>query len=288
AEVADASQYGVAIVDDDGVVRGFVEKPQPDKAPSNLALAGIYAIPSEYLKHLKSLRPSPRGELELTDLLNLMASEGGLNYITVREGPWRDVGRPWDYLLATRDALERELTARVEGEVHPTAILSGPVYVARGAYVGPFTVIEGPAYIGEDAKVGPSAHVRPYTALLRGVKVGFSVEVKASILLEAAKAPHLNYVGDSIIGEGVNLGAGTITANLRFDHKNVKMTVKGRRMDTGLRKLGAVIGGYAQTGINVSIMPGVKIGSYAWIWPGCVVWRDVASGERYRCWGGHE
>ncbi len=281
-EVGKPSEYGVAVIED-GEVRGFVEKPEPGREPSNLALAGVYALSREALQRLGDLKPSPRGELELTDLLSVLAVEGALGFRRVQEGPWRDVGRPWDYLLAFRDAIENELEPRISGEVHPTAVLEGPVYIAPGARVGPNTIVEGPAFIGSGAKLGPCTRVRPYTALLDGAKAGFSVEVKASILLEGAKAPHLNYVGDSIVGEHVNLGAGTVTANLRFDHRTVKMTVKGRRVDTGLRKLGAVIGGYAQTGINVSIMPGVKIGSYARIWPGCVVSRDVPGGAEYRC-----
>lgn len=127
--------------------------------------------------------------------------------------------------------------------------------------------------------------MRPYTVILAGARVGFASEVKASILMEDARAPHLNYVGDSILGEHVNLGAGTVTANLRFDGATIKMTVKGVRVDTGLRKLGAIVGGHAQTGINVSIMPGVKIGSYALVYPGCVVYRDVPRGGVLKCNG---
>ena len=103
------------------------------------------------------------------------------------------------------------------------------------------------------------------------------------MFFEDAKAPHLSYVGDSVLGEHVNLGAGTVTANLRFDRKTVKMNVKGRRVDTGRRKLGAIIGGHAQTGINVSLLPGVKIGSYAIVYPGCVVYRDVETRGVYKC-----
>jgi UDP-N-acetylglucosamine diphosphorylase/glucosamine-1-phosphate N-acetyltransferase len=283
AEVDDPSEYGVAIVEG-GMVKGFVEKPLKGREPSRLALTGVYALSSEALRELRSLKPSPRGEFELTDILNKLASNRSLGYVSLEEpGAWRDIGRPWDYLLAARKALGEELEPRVEGDIHPTAVIEGPVYIAPGARVKANSVIEGPSYIGPEAEVGPCGHIRPYTILSYSSKAGFATEVKASILLEEAKAPHLNYVGDSIIGEHVNLGAGTITANLRFDKASIRMTVKGRRVDTGLRKLGAVIGGYAQTGINVSLMPGVKVGSYARIWPGCRVARDVPSGAEYKC-----
>ncbi len=85
-----------------------------------------------------------------------------------------------------------------------------------------------------------------------------------------------------MLGEHVNFGAGTLIANLRFDEQPVKVNVKGKRESSGRKKLGAFVGGYAKTGINVTILPGVKIGAYAWIYPGAVVNRDVGMGEFYR------
>jgi bifunctional UDP-N-acetylglucosamine pyrophosphorylase/glucosamine-1-phosphate N-acetyltransferase len=106
--------------------------------------------------------------------------------------------------------------------------------------------------------------------------------VKNSIVMDSTHAAHLSYVGDSVLGEGCNLGAGTVTANIRFDKMNVRMSVKGRRIDSGRRKLGTIMGDNAQTGINVSLVPGVKVGSGAWIAPGLTVYEDVPSGEFLR------
>ncbi len=100
--------------------------------------------------------------------------------------------------------------------------------------------------------------------------------------MEDSKIPHLSYVGDSVICEDVNLGAGTLVANLRFDENHVKMRIKGKLEDSGRKKLGTVIGGHSRIGINVTILPGVKIGSYARIYPGAVVNRDVNKGEFFR------
>ena len=277
-------EYGVLEVED-GILRGVREKPDPESTPSD-ALVFIGGLRLDYdatIGYLRKLKPSPRGELEVTDALNSMARDYEVRVLGA-QWPWLDVGRPWDLLRANRLALEEPgFKPKLEGEVHPTAVVEGPVYIAPGARVRPHSVIEGPAYIGGGAEVGPNAHLRPYTVMLEGSKAGFSTQVKASLLMEHSKAPHLNYVGDSVVGEHVNLGAGTVTANLRFDGKTVKVTVKGVRVDSGLRKLGAFIGGHAKTGINVSIMPGVKIGSYAVIYPGCVVTRDVAPSETYKC-----
>ncbi len=89
-------------------------------------------------------------------------------------------------------------------------------------------------------------------------------------------------MGDSIIGEGCNFGAGTITANIRFDEKNIIVNIKGERVDSGRRKLGTIMGDDVQTGVNVSLMPGVKVGSGAWIAPGLTIYRDVPSGSLIR------
>jgi len=130
-------------------------------------------------------------------------------------------------------------------------------------------------------EIGPNAYIRPYSVICSGSKIGFSVEVKESVLFENVHAHHLAYIGDSVICENVNLGAGTVLANLRHDGATVKMTIKGIREDTDRRKLGAIIGAGVKTGINVSVMPGVKIGSNSWILPGVVVYRDIPSNTIY-------
>jgi len=138
-------------------------------------------------------------------------------------------------------------------------------------------------FVGEGAIVGPNAYLRPGTSLGKGAKVGAGCEVKNSIVMDDdAKIPHLCYVGDSVLGNGVSLGAGTITANLKFNDSNVESRVKGKMVDSGQRKLGAFFGDGAKTGINVSIFPGVKIGADAWIGPGAVVRADVPSKARVR------
>ncbi len=255
------------------------EKPQ--NPSSNVINGGIYKLSSDIFYYIDKLVPSPRNELELTDAINLMVAHTKVN-VVVHEGLWMDVGRPWQVIEANRQLMETEMHSEVKGIVQEGVKLIGKVYIDEGAEVYSGTVIEGPAYIGSDTEVGPMAHIRPYSVLGKKSKVGAFVQVKESVVMEGAKLPHLNYVGDSVICEEVNLGAGTITANLRFDEKEVTMRVKGVRVPTGRRKLGAIIGGHAKTGINVSILPGVKIGAYATIYPGSVVSRDVERGEFYR------
>ncbi|MEM1938780.1 MAG: sugar phosphate nucleotidyltransferase [Acidilobaceae archaeon] len=276
-------EFGVLDVKE-GVLRRVVEKPKHGEVKSDLVFAGALKINWDFLDYFLNLSLSPRGEYEVTEALNNIASRSDVYVEVLESNTWVDIGRPWDLLVANRVALKSELKTMIKGEVHPTAVIDGEVVIEEGAQVKPYTVIEGPAYIGKSTVIGPHSHLRAYNVILDNARIGSFTQVKASIILEYSRVPHLNYVGDSIVGEYSNLGAGTIIANYRFDEANVKVTIRGERIDSGLNKLGALIGGYVKTGINVSILPGIKIGSRAWIWPGCLVNRDVESGERYNCW----
>ena len=148
--------------------------------------------------------------------------------------------------------------------------MCGPVVIGKGALVKSGTYIEGPVVIGERAVVGPNSYLRANTVLGPDTKVGAASEVKNSIIMAHSHIPHLNYVGDSIICERCNLGAGTKIANLRLDERNIHVVLKGKYMDTGRRKLGAIIGDDVKTGINATIDVGTIIGEGSFIGPGCV------------------
>jgi len=274
--VADPWNYGVVVTDGFKVV-DIVEKPKPSNILSSIYVnTGIYLLNSKIFNYIDDVKPSPRGELELTDAIKLAIKDGGdVRAIHIPEGYWMDVGKPWNVIDVNKALLQGMMGKTVRGDVEGNVVIKGPIHIGDGSIIKSGTYIEGPAYIGENCEVGPNTYIRPYTVLCNGVKVGSSVEVKESVVMENAKLPHLNYVGDSVVCEDVNLGAGTITANFRFDEGNVKMNIKGEKVDTGRKKLGAIIGGHVRTGINVSIMPGVKIGAWSWIYPGIVVYRDI-------------
>ncbi|GAI79058.1 unnamed protein product [marine sediment metagenome] len=125
-----------------------------------------------------------------------------------------------------------------------------------------------------------NAFIRPYTSVGDNCHIGIS-EVKNSLIFSKSNVPHFNYVGDSIICENVNLGAGSKTSNLRFDNKNVKVNIEGKLIDSGRRKLGAFIGPNVQTGINASIMCGKKIGENSIIGAHTLVVEDVSPNTLY-------
>jgi bifunctional UDP-N-acetylglucosamine pyrophosphorylase/glucosamine-1-phosphate N-acetyltransferase len=149
------------------------------------------------------------------------------------------------------------------------------VFVAEHARIRSGSYIEGPTYIGEGSDIGPNCYIRPYTSIGRGVRVGNACEIKNCIIMDKTHIGHLSYIGDSVIGEDCNIGAGTITANLRLDVKPVKMVIRDEIVDSGRLKLGVMMGDDVKTGVGTLLMPGVKIGCNSWVGPNVIVNRDV-------------
>ncbi len=250
--VDDPSRYGVLRVED-GAVREVVEK-SPDP-PGNLVNAGAYRLGADAWRYLEDVGASPRGEVELPDVLNQAANEGH-SVAPVEVSEWLDVGYPWD-LLEAAELLLPNLEPRVEGTVEDGVTLEGDVVVAEGAHLRSGTYVRGPAIIGPGCHLGPNCYVRAHTVLVGGNRVGHGVEVKNSVLLQGVTVGHLSYVGDSVLGRDVNLGAGTKVANLRHDGANVHAGKD--RVDTGRRKFGVVLGEGVHTGINTSLNVGVML-----------------------------
>lgn len=269
ARVEDTASYGVFEVKDGRALRVAEKSTTP---PSDLANAGVYFAPAGFADLLARLKPSPRGELELTDALqDSFDATGGWGLVEVDD--WLDVGRPWDLLTAGARALA-ELDETRDGIVEAGATLHGKVIVAQGAHVKAGAYVEGPVYIGPRSIVGPNCHIRPHTVILSDCKVGNASEVKASLLMDGTHVGHLGYVGDSVLGERVNLGAGTLVANLRHDGKSVKVMQGGERVDTRRRKLGVILGDDVHTGINTSLNVGVMLPAGAATRPGEVVMKS--------------
>ncbi len=182
---------------------------------------------------------------------------------------------PWD-LLAANERYVSALTENfIQGEVHPSAVIEGIVHIGPGTRILPGVFIEGNVVIGANCKIGPNCYIRGNTSIGDHCHIGQSVEIKNCLILSHTNVGHLSYIGDSILGEHVNLGAGTTTANLRHDGKNHRSMVNGELVDTGRRKFGTIIGDHAHTGINTSIYPGRKLGPHTSTRPGEVVQHDL-------------
>lgn len=275
AEVPDPRPFGVIETDGDRV-KSIEEKPRAPK--SHLINAGIYVFDPEIFTLIDATPKSSRGEYEITDTIRMLLAKQDVHGFRL-PGEWLDVGRPWD-LLRANAALLAPLKGAVRGTVDAGASLVGEVLVEEGAHVRPGSHIEGPTIIGPGAEVGPNCYVRPSTSVGPHAKVGNACEVKNSILMAGTHVPHQNYVGDSILGERCNLGAGTKVANLRLDESNIRVMWRGTEVDTGLRKLGVIMGDDVKVGINASIDAGTVVGEGSFIGPGAAVRGNIAPRSR--------
>jgi bifunctional UDP-N-acetylglucosamine pyrophosphorylase/glucosamine-1-phosphate N-acetyltransferase len=273
--VDNPESYGIVELDEKKRVKRIVEKPAAGRATSNLANAGVYVFSHEVFDKIQQTEATARGEWELTDAVTLLAKEDKIVLAAeLSKDDWFDVGRPWDLLDANNWELKR-MDHKVLGTIEQGANLIGPVTVAESTRIRSGAYIEGPCFIDEECDVGPNCFIRSGTSLGKKVRVGNACEIKNSIVMDNTHIGHLSYVGDSILGEHCNLGAGTVTANYRLDAGIIKMMVKDQLVNTGRQKLGAVLGDNVKTGIKSLFMPGVKVGVNSWVGPNVMVERDL-------------
>lgn len=275
--VKNPSSYGVLRMQD-GMMKEIVEKPQ--RPTGNLINASIYLFDPLIFDHIRATGLSSRGEYEITDSLCLMAEKEGVA-VHELQGEWLDIGSPWDLLDANRMIMDH-MERRIQGIVEPGCHLHGAVVVEEGARIRSGSYIEGPVYISAGCDIGPNCYIRAHTCLGPDCRIGNACEVKNTLVFSGSKIPHQSYVGDSIIGQNCNLGAGTKVANLRFDHRSIRVKVKDREVDTGRRKLGVIMGDDVNTGINSVILPGTIINKGASIGPGAKAQGVIGPGSFIR------
>jgi UDP-N-acetylglucosamine diphosphorylase/glucosamine-1-phosphate N-acetyltransferase len=271
AKVENALQYGIVDLKGKQVVKIYEKTERPF---TNIINAGIYHFNKHIFDCIRKTEKSPRGEFEITDSINMLVSKEPMEGIFLTE--WRDVVYPW-HLLDANEELLKKIKTKIQGMVEKNVTIKGPVSVGKGTIVRSGTYIEGPVVIGNNSKIGPNCYIRSYTTIGNSCHIGNASEVKNSIVMDHSNIPHLNYVGDSIIGQNCNLGAGTTVANLRLDKKNVTVTLNGKKIDTKRKKLGAIIGDNVQTGINATINIGSMIGNDVFIGPAGFIKGEVVS-----------
>ncbi len=279
--------YGIVITNEKGSIESIIEKPLKEDVPEGYANIGIYSLNRDIFSSIvemeKNNLTSPRGEYEITYAINQLLRTKKYPSMLVKADEtdyWFDIGRPWDLLEAKKEILEDYSDSR-EGKIQENVHIEGKVIIKKNSVIKSGTYIEGPAFIDEGAIIGPNCYIRKYTYIGKEARIGNGCEVKNSIIGDEVHAAHLSYIGDTIISPKCNLGAGTITANLRLDKKTIPVVVKGKKEDSNRRKLGAIIGEEVETGIGALIMPGIKIGSNSWIGAGAIVKEDVPSETIY-------
>ncbi|MDR2778672.1 MAG: UDP-N-acetylglucosamine diphosphorylase [Puniceicoccales bacterium] len=156
--------------------------------------------------------------------------------------------------FAILDVLSRSPKPRQD--IPPGCAIGKDVFIHQSVQLPPVCVIEGPAYIDEGTNIRPFTYVRENVIIGKNCLIGNSCELKNAILLNNGQVPHFNYVGDSVLGNFVHLGAGVILANLRLDKKDIIIRHNGVQIQTGMKKIGAIIGDHSELSCNSVINPG--------------------------------
>jgi len=177
--------------------------------------------------------------------------------------------RPWDWLPQIAVALGKwKFAASSAGPAIPPGVqIEGPVYLHRSVKLPPYASISGPVWIGPETVIRPGALIRPNVIVGAGSVLGNACEYKNCLLMDRVETPHYNYVGDSILGSRAHLGAGAICSNLRLDRQPIVIRTADAVFETGMRKLGAILGEDAEVGCNGVLNPGTLLGRRSLVMP---------------------
>ncbi len=266
---------GYLVVNSANELKNIVEKPKPGQEPSNLVniLAHLHTDPKRLLDYMERVKTSKDDVYECA--LDQMAGDGYKIKVIPYDDFWAPIKYPWHIFDAVKYFLDLS-----QPEISPSASISekatiqGTVVIADNVRVLENAVIRGPVYIGPDSVIGNNTLVREYSHIGADCVIGYSTEIKNSYVGDGCWT-HSSYIGDSIVGKNCSFGAGTILSNLRFDEQNISVKVGTDVINAGRNKLGAIIGDNCRTGVNVSIMPGIKIGPDSVVGPHVCLTKDL-------------
>ena len=262
--VKNPSSFGVVECHDD-FVRSITEKPENPPADS-LVNTGLYFLDKSIFDF--KIEKSPRGELEFTDYIRALIMNQRLYFATASK--WMPVSYPWNLLEANEYMIEKTKKS-LRGKIEKGCVIIGNVEIESSVFIKSGTRIEGPVRIESGTIIGPNAFIRGNTIIGKDCRIGAGVEIESSVIGNGVYISHLTYIGDTIIGENCNIGGGTIITNMRLDKQSIKIEVKGKKINSGRKKFGAVIGDRVSIGINCSVMPGTMIKNDSLIYPASVV-----------------
>ena len=185
------------------------------------------------------------------------------------------VKNAWEILPKIGPYLKAHLRNGSQAKLIGSPVIGENVFLGEGTIVEPGVYIRGPAWIGKNCEIRHGAYIRENVIAGDGCVLGNSCEFKNCVLLSGAHVSHFSYVGDSVVGGDVNLGAGVILSNYRLDGQAIRVRVAGQLVETGLRKFGAMVGDRASIGCNAVVNPGSLVAKEARILPG-TIWHGAA------------
>lgn len=183
---------------------------------------------------------------------------------TIAKPLLESVDYPWEALPKIKDFII-ELGKTLDPEIYEQK--GENIWIAKSATVFPSAYLGGPLIICEDAEVRHCAFIRGSAIVGKGAVVGNSTELKNSILFDGVQVPHYNYIGDSILGYKAHTGAGTITSNLKSDKSLVTVLCEEEKVETGVKKFGAMLGDHVEVGCNSVLNPGSVVGRNTNVYP---------------------
>ncbi len=270
-------EYGIVKIEEDRAL-DLVEKPAPGSEPSRTRLVGVYLLTKRFFDCYRRVREHPYA---FEDALKLLMHEGMVRIVKISEEP-PTLKYPWDLFPLAQLLMERNITDQKiapSAQIHKSALIEGPVWIGEDVKIFEHAVVKGPCFLGDHCVVGTGSLVRESNIEAHTV-IGAHAEVARSIFQKNCST-HSGYFGDSIFDEAVKIGAGTVTANVRNDRNFIRPWVKGARVETGLKKLGAIVGRETHIGICAMLMPGVLIGPRCEIGPGSLVRKNLDADTLY-------
>ena len=258
----------------DGLISGIVEKPEPGSEPSDMVNLVVHYF-SNYAKLIEYLDAASSDHDDVYEVALDKMMKDGLKFKAVEyDGFWQPIKYPWHVQPVFKYLFDKaEKRVSENAEIADSAVVKGDVIIEDDVKIFEGAVVNGPVYLGRGSIVANNALVRD-SHVGRGCVIGYSTEIARSFLGNDVWT-HSNYIGDSVIGNNVSFGAGTVTGNLRLDEKNICVDCDGDKVDSGTTKFGLVTGNNIRVGINTSFMPGVKVGGDSFIGAGIVIAKNI-------------
>lgn len=266
----------------DGYISQIIEKPKNGKEPSDLIQVCVNVILNmqTLTTAIEKYKNRPNDAYECA--LNALMKEGLHAKPAITATQWFYLKYPW-HMLNVMDACLSSIKGQTidsSVKIAKYVVIEGPVILEEGVKINEGTKIVGPVFIGKDTIIGNNNIIRR-SHIGRSCVTGFSTDITRSYIGDSCWF-HTNYIGDSVIAPDVTMGSGTVLANLRLDESSISSKVKDEQINTKRTKLGAMIGSGVRIGVNVSIMPGVKIGKKSFVGAGVTLGEDLNDGMYVR------
>ncbi|MBD3304864.1 NTP transferase domain-containing protein [candidate division KSB3 bacterium] len=219
-------------------------------------LAGVFVFDYSFFELLNA----NDGDMQMA--LDRLVQQQGL-FGSIFDDEWIDLGYPWNVLDANHFHMKSYQAATIAKTVQfkGNVTINGPVQIQEGAVIEGGSVINGPCYIGRGTYVGNNVLIRENTSIGAECVIGFGVELRNCVLFDQVKVGRLSFIGDSVIGENVEIGPGIMTVNNLMTGETVSATINGKTVDSGLLKLGSFIGDNTKVGASNTLLPGTIIAS---------------------------